>query len=221
MSDPQAAVEAPAGSPAGASASIFRVLTRDDLPAILDLLRGVLAEIPLYRWVLGDAADDRAALDWCGEFLVASQLPRDKVHGAFAGDDLVGVMVWGTPDEPAILPPEFVEATTVFLRGRPDIYVRLQEHATRLSSLAIEQPAAECYFAAVHRDHRRQGTLAGLIAPIVETAKERRIAGTMATAEPNLAAYLMRAWGASAHGSVDVGGVELTLYVVDRYVRPQ
>lgn len=75
-----------------------RILDNADLDAAVAVLARGIREIPLYRWLLGEHADDLGKRAWLAKILLLPLLRAGCVAGAEVDGRLVGVLAWQPHD---------------------------------------------------------------------------------------------------------------------------
>ena len=181
-----------------------RGLTRTDKEAALDLLGPAIAEVPVYRWLLGEDLDHDVAR-WYAEVMFSSHVDGG-ISGTF--DDaglLCGIMVTTHPDRSENSLGDDLRARSVdIIRSIPGFVRRYQELQ---DNDALSTPAGRFIgitFGAVEPHTRKSGLLGALLDPVFARADSESIPVVARTADPALLEVYQRKFGAVIHGEFTV-----------------
>lgn len=172
-----------------------RQLLASDRDAALDLLQYGLREVPVYRWLIGeDAPAD--AYRWYGEILFIEYLPG--LRGAFdeRGELIALIAVSAPTDEAGRIDDDLKERTKQIVQELDGFIHRFTELQRKSEEAQVAENPIRVIFALVHPDHRRGGTLAGLVDPVIERGRREGLPVTCSTSDERLSALYARRWDA-------------------------
>ncbi|MFE0749394.1 hypothetical protein [Gordonia sp. NPDC058843] len=172
-----------------------RQLVESDREAALDLLENGLREVPVYRWLIGDDAPPDA-YRWYGEILFIEYL--HGLHGVFdeEGELIALIAVSATNDEAGRIDDDLKERTKRQVKAINGFIHRFTELQRKSEETQVAENPIRVIFALVHPDHRRGGTLAGLVDPVIERGRRERVPVTCSTSDEQLSALYARRWNA-------------------------
>jgi GNAT superfamily N-acetyltransferase len=172
-----------------------RQLLASDRNAALDLLQYGLREVPVYRWLIGeDAPAD--AYRWYGEILFIEYLPG--LRGAFdeRGALIALIAVSAPTDEAGRIDDDLKERTKQIVQELDGFIHRFTELQRKSEEAQVAENPIKVIFALVHPEHRRGGTLAGLVDPVIERGRREGLPVTCSTSDEQLSALYARRWDA-------------------------
>lgn len=172
-----------------------RQLLASDRNAALDLLQYGLREVPVYRWLIGeDAPGD--AYRWYGEILFIEYLPG--LRGAFdeRGALIALIAVSAPTDEAGRIDDDLKERTKQIVQELDGFIHRFTELQRKSEEAQVAENPIKVIFALVHPEHRRGGTLAGLVDPVIERGRREGLPVTCSTSDEQLSALYARRWDA-------------------------
>lgn len=188
-----------------AAGTTTRQLVESDRDAALDLLEDGLREVPVYRWLIGDDAPPEA-YRWYGEILFIEYL--HGLHGVFDSDgDLIALIaVSATDDEAGRIDDDLKERTKRQVKAIDGFINRFTELQRKSEDAQVAENPIRVIFALVRPDHRRGGTLAGLVDPVIERGRRERLPVTASTSDPQLSELYARKWNALVRGEFTLTG---------------
>ncbi|MBR7191006.1 hypothetical protein KB201_02435 [Gordonia sp. SCSIO 19800] len=172
-----------------------RRLVESDMETALDLLELGLREVPVYRWLIGaDAAAE--AYRWYGEILFIEYLPG--LRGAFdeRGELIALIAVSAPTDEAGRIDDDLKERTKQIVQELDGFIHRFTELQRKSEEAQVAENPIKVIFALVHPEHRRGGTLAGLVDPVIERGRREGLPVTCSTSDEQLSALYARRWDA-------------------------
>ncbi|MBN0974326.1 MULTISPECIES: hypothetical protein [unclassified Gordonia (in: high G+C Gram-positive bacteria)] len=172
-----------------------RPLIDSDLYNALDLLEKGLREVPVYRWLIGADAPPEA-YRWYGEILFVEYL-----HGLTGVFDEIGTLialiaVSATTDEAGRADEDLRARTRERVQTLDGFIHRFTELQQKSAEAQVAENPLKVIFALVHPNHRRGGTLVGLVDPVVERGRREGLPVTCSTSDPQLSALYARRWDA-------------------------
>ncbi|MDT0221312.1 hypothetical protein [Gordonia sp. AC31] len=172
-----------------------RQLVESDQESALDLLENGLREVPVYRWLIGADAPVEA-YRWYGEILFVEYLRG--LHGVFDGrGDLIALIAVSAPGDEAGRIDEDMKARTKHQVQVIDGFIdRFTELQRKSEEAQVAENPIKVIFALVHPGHRRGGTLAGLVDPVIERGRREGLPVTCSTSDERLSALYARRWDA-------------------------
>jgi len=172
-----------------------RHLVESDQDAALDLLEHGLREVPVYRWLIGRDSPVEA-YRWYGEILFVEYLRG--LHGVFDNwGDLIALIAVSAPGDEAGRIDEDMKARTKHQVQVIDGFIhRFTELQRKSEEAQVAENPIRVIFALVHPDHRRGGTLAGLVDPVIERGRREGLPVTCSTSDERLSALYARRWDA-------------------------
>ena len=200
-----------------------RPLTEAELPDAIALVSAGLAEIPVFRWLLGPHRDDPVAVEWLASVFIAPHAALGRVEAAVAGDGtVVGIVAWSAPDLPdPPLPEAVAEQSAAVLGDRQDIVERLRELAAASALHQIPGAHTQIVLGVVDPAVRRSGIPDRLAQPAIDEAIRTGTDIFMTTSDIRLGDAHERTYGAVLDGTHPVGDVTIYRYLatVDGYRR--
>ncbi|MGW6035954.1 hypothetical protein ACWFOS_20105 [Gordonia terrae] len=178
-----------------AGGTTTRQLVDSDLEQALDLLERGLREVPVYRWLIGaDAPTD--AYRWYGEILFVEYL--HGLRGVFdeRGQLVALIAVSATTDEAGRADEDLRARTRDRVQTLDGFIHRFTELQRKSAEAQVAENPIRVIFALVHPDHRRSGTLVGLVDPVVERGRHEQVPVTCSTSDQQLSALYARRWNA-------------------------
>ncbi len=172
-----------------------RRLVESDMETALDLLERGLREVPVYRWLIGaDAVAE--AYRWYGEILFIEYLPG--LRGVFdENGELIALIAVSAPtDEAGRIDDDLKERTKQIVQELDGFIHRFTELQRKSEEAQVAENPIKVIFALVHPDHRRGGTLAGLVDPVIERGRREGLPVTCSTSDEQLSALYARRWDA-------------------------
>ncbi|MFC9981463.1 hypothetical protein [Gordonia sp. NPDC127522] len=172
-----------------------RRLVETDMETALDLLERGLREVPVYRWLIGaDAVAE--AYRWYGEILFIEYLPG--LRGVFdENGELIALIAVSAPtDEAGRIDDDLKERTKQIVQELDGFIHRFTELQQKSEEAQVAENPIKVIFALVHPDHRRGGTLAGLVDPVIERGRRQGLPVTCSTSDEQLSALYARRWDA-------------------------
>ncbi len=172
-----------------------RRLVESDMETALDLLELGLREVPVYRWLIGaDAAAE--AYRWYGEILFIEYLPG--LRGVFdENGELIALIAVSAPaDEAGRIDDDLKERTKQIVQELDGFIHRFTELQQKSEEAQVAENPIKVIFALVHPGHRRGGTLAGLVDPVIERGRREGLPVTCSTSDERLSALYARRWNA-------------------------
>ncbi|WP_416259106.1 hypothetical protein [Gordonia sp. 4N] len=172
-----------------------RRLVESDMETALDLLERGLREVPVYRWLIGaDAVAE--AYRWYGEILFIEYLPG--LRGAFdeRGALIALIAVSAPTDEAGRIDDDLKERTKQIVQELDGFIHRFTELQRKSEEAQVAENPIKVIFALVHPEHRRGGTLAGLVDPVIERGRREGLPVTCSTSDEQLSALYARRWDA-------------------------
>lgn len=172
-----------------------RRLVESDMETALDLLERGLREVPVYRWLIGaDAVAE--AYRWYGEILFIEYLPG--LRGVFdENGELIALIAVSAPtDEAGRIDDDLKERTKQIVQELDGFIHRFTELQRKSEEAQVAENPIRVIFALVHPDHRRGGTLAGLVDPVIERGRREGLPVTCSTSDEQLSALYARRWDA-------------------------
>lgn len=168
-------------------------LTADDRDRALGLLESGIREVPVYRWLLGDDAPAEA-FRWYGDILFTDHLPGAR--GMFTPDgELIALIAVAGPDHRTQpVDDELAARSRHFVIALDGFIARFRELQQKSRACTVDG-AISIVFALVHPDHRRHGTLAALLDPVLRQAAGARSPVTASTADAHMIDVYARRWG--------------------------
>ncbi|GMU80129.1 MAG: hypothetical protein AMXMBFR46_29140 [Acidimicrobiia bacterium] len=188
-----------------------RILDDADLDAAVAVLAHGIREIPLYRWLLGEHADDLDKRAWLARILLLPLLRAGCVAGAEADGRLVGVLAWQPHDLD-------LSAVTEGALTRDDFSAVIQtpELLERLRELWTEPPlpppvpdGVNMILVTVLPEVRGGDVLADLVAPVEEYCRERDRPAYLWTGSPRVRDWFAAGWHGRVFAEVEWNGVRL------------
>lgn len=175
-----------------------RSLTAADRPPALDLLAAGMQEVPVYRWLLGENSPPEV-FRWYGDVLFTDLLPG--LRGLFATTgELTGLIAVAGPDHRTQpVDDELANRTRHFVTALDGLIPRFRELQEKSRALAIDS-AHSIVFALVHPAHRRNGTLAAMLEPVLQEALGAGSPVTASTADAHMVDVYARKWGGRVYG---------------------
>nr|WP_064569124.1 hypothetical protein [Gordonia sp. LAM0048] len=169
-----------------------RPLITDDRDRALDLLENGIREVPVYRWLLGEAAPVEA-FRWYGDILFTDHLPG--AQGMFTPEgEMVALMAVAGPDHHTQpVDDELMARSRHFVIAIDGFIARFRELQEKSRARAVGG-AHSIVFALVHPDHRRHGTLAALLEPVLRQALDAGSPVTASTADAQMIDVYARKW---------------------------
>ncbi|WP_078112181.1 hypothetical protein [Gordonia sp. IITR100] len=172
-----------------------RRLVESDMETALDLLERGLREVPVYRWLIGaDAVAE--AYRWYGEILFIEYLPG--LRGVFdENGELIALIAVSAPtDEAGRIDDDLKERTKQIVQELDGFIHRFTELQRKSEEAQVAENPIKVIFALVHPEHRRGGTLAGLVDPVIERGRREGLPVTCSTSDEQLSALYARRWDA-------------------------
>ncbi|MCT1356185.1 hypothetical protein [Gordonia sp. p3-SID1431] len=172
-----------------------RRLVESNMETALDLLERGLREVPVYRWLIGaDAVAE--AYRWYGEILFIEYLPG--LRGVFdENGELIALIAVSAPtDEAGRIDDDLKERTKQIVQELDGFIHRFTELQRKSEEAQVAENPIRVIFALVHPDHRRGGTLAGLVDPVIERGRREGLPVTCSTSDEQLSALYARRWDA-------------------------
>ncbi|MDF6103871.1 hypothetical protein [Gordonia hongkongensis] len=172
-----------------------RRLVESNMETALDLLERGLREVPVYRWLIGaDAVAE--AYRWYGEILFIEYLPG--LRGVFdENGELIALIAVSAPtDEAGRIDDDLKERTKQIVQELDGFIHRFTELQRKSEEAQVAENPIRVIFALVHPDHRRGGTLLGLVDPVIERGRREGLPVTCSTSDEQLSALYARRWDA-------------------------
>ncbi|MFE0751152.1 hypothetical protein [Gordonia sp. NPDC058843] len=170
-----------------------RALTADDRECALDLLESGIREVPVYRWLMGnDAPTD--AFRWYGDILFTDLLPGMRGMFTPAGEMIALIAVAGPDHQTQPVDDELAARSRHYVVGLDGFISRFRELQEKSRARTVGG-AHSIVFALVHPDHRRYGTLAALLNPVLQRARDAASPVTASTADEHMIDVYARKWG--------------------------
>jgi len=192
-----------------------RSLTVDEADLAIDFVTPIVHEVPIFKWMLGVRAGDPDMVRLIAELLVAVALPRERVVGAFSGDELVGLVVWAPPNRGVEdMPEPYRQRAIDALRADLAMAARMQQHQAAMAQHQPQGPYVEVLLAAIIPDRRGGDIVTKMVEPAFRSAAAHNAGVTATTASLELGAVLMRKYGAVQTEEFNIGPVGLHVYVV-------
>lgn len=190
--------------------SEIRVLTEIDVDAAVGLTADTLTDIPLYEWVLGDAAANPDHREWLAGFLIEPLLTAGQVIGGFEDGHLVGLIGYQIVGQPLPATP----------RTDPDEIVRKVKSAPTfgerfvrlLLGIGLQPPengAVDLYIAAVHPSRRRSGVVWDIMMRVEEICRDEHRRYFVWTGRPELRDGWIARFGLASYDTVELDGLML------------
>lgn len=178
-----------------AGGTTSRQLSESDRETALDLLEHGLREVPVYRWLIGDDAPVEA-YRWYGEILFVEYL--HGLHGVFdeQGELIALIAVSATTDEAGRIDEDLKARTRHQVQAIDGFVHRFTELQRKSEEAQVAERPIRVIFALVRPDHRRGGTLAGLVDPVIQRGRRERLPVTASTSDPQLSELYARKWNA-------------------------
>jgi hypothetical protein len=178
-----------------AAGTTTRQLAESDRETAIDLLEHGLREVPVYRWLIGDDAPVEA-YRWYGEILFIEYL--HGLHGVFdeRGELIALIAVSATADEAGRVDDDLKARTRHHVQAIDGFINRFTELQRKSEEAQVAENPIRVIFALVRPDHRRGGTLAGLVDPVIERGRLERLPVTASTSDPRLSELYARKWNA-------------------------
>ncbi|WP_132992887.1 hypothetical protein [Gordonia zhaorongruii] len=196
------------------------IITLDDtrLVQATEILADCVAEIPLYRWLLGEHVDDQSKREWLSEILIRPLLHVGCVVGAVADDRLIGVLLWQAHDvdlapggEPPLTPADVQVAIDT-----PGLRERLLELWTSDVLVAPAEDAVNCMLVAVLPEFRRASVTLDMMREVQEFCIRSNRPFYAWTGSAPLRWWFQDGWSATEFGSVEWHGTAMYGVVSDR-----
>ena len=175
-----------------------RALTTADRPLALDLLTAGMQEVPVYRWLLGENSPPEV-FRWYGDVLFTDLLPG--LRGLFATTgELIGLIaVAGPGHRTQPVDDELATRTRHFVTTLDGLIPRFRELQEKSHRWSVDG-AHSIVFALVHPDHRKHGTLAMMLEPVLNEALGAGSPVTASTADAHMIDVYARKWGGRVYG---------------------
>ncbi|UPW10610.1 MULTISPECIES: hypothetical protein [Gordonia] len=172
-----------------------RQLVESDRETALDLLEHGLREVPVYRWLIGADAPVEA-YRWYGEILFIEYL--HGLHGVFdeRGEMIALIAVSAPTDEAGRIDEDLKTRTKHQVQAIDGFIHRFTELQRKSEEAQVAENPIRVIFALVRPDHRRGGTLAGLVDPVIERGRREGLPVTCSTSDEQLSALYARRWNA-------------------------
>ncbi|MDL9946995.1 hypothetical protein QSJ19_15630 [Gordonia sp. ABSL11-1] len=202
-------------SAVGVESVSVRDLSWEDRDLAVPLLAAGVAEVPLYRWLLG-AGPDGDVIRWWADSMFAAHV-ADGARGLVEDDGTMrGVILWSPPNRCQTEYPEDLRRTTAEMVTRiPGFVQRYEEMATAETSASPAEASLGIVFAGVERNCRRRGLLGDLVDPVIAMADDGGAPVVVQTSDPQLAVTYERRWRTTPRTHYTVTGGP-TVWILQR-----
>lgn len=170
----------------------IRPLTADDRNRALDLLENGIREVPVYRWLMGVDAPAEA-FRWYGDILFTDHLPGTRGVFTPTGELAALIAVAGPDHRTQPVDDELAARSRHFVNSLHGFIGRFRELQEKSRARVVED-AHSIVFALVRPDHRRSGTLAALLDPVLGQALDAGSPVTASTADEPMIDVYARKW---------------------------
>ena len=178
-----------------------RMLGPGDREQVVDLVSAAYLELPVYRWLFGDALSYESAR-WLAD-IRCGVLESGDAFGAFdASGVLVGVVLLRVPGRsPAPASEEQVAYTKAFVTAHPDFAQRYAAMRDADAAVWSNPEAIDVSLAIVSPNTRNTGVLSALVLEVGDLAEARGESVVLRTNDPALADMYRRKWSLADRGA--------------------